>query len=314
MLGVHTELTELMETKLELQKTNRAAQQEFVTLWEDSPVMHLQVTLATQDIEKCNWNLINKLGYVSKEEVEGYSIRNILSPDSFDAAKENISKFRETGKAIQTELKLITRNGKLIPVILNIARIEDGSWEIQNGSIICVEITELRELQHSERLSSFALEHATVSFYLVDPQANILHVNKSTCENTGLSKEYLEECTIHDINPEFPKESWPGHWEELKNKGFLHFESIIQRKDGSTYPVEIETNYVEFEGQAYNFAFVRDTTERKEWIRQKELNEAKRRPKNGRSMQRKSSNNWRQNSHSPESNFRMRHQPFRSVS
>ena len=114
-----------------------------------------------------------------------------------------------------------------------------------------------------------------MSFYLVDPVANILQVNQSTCDNTGFSKEYLESITVHDINPEFPKEAWPAHWEELKQKGFLRFESIILRKDGSTYPVEIETNYVEFEGMAYNFAFVRDITDRQKWIRQKELNEAK---------------------------------------
>lgn len=275
MLGVHTELTELMETEVKLQNATLEAQQEFVTLWEDSPVIHLHVSLASREIEKCNWNLVKRLGYLSKEEIEGHPIENIISPNSIHELENLLKKFKESKKAVQTEINLVTQGGEPVPVIINIARIKDGNWIIQNGSITCLEISELRELQHSERLSSFALEHATVSFYLVDPEANILQVNQSTCDNTGFSKEYLESCTVHDINPEFPREAWPTHWEELKQKGFLRFESIILRKDGSTYPAEIETNYVEFEGRAYNFAFVRDISERKAWIRQKELNEAK---------------------------------------
>ena len=35
-------------------------------------------------------------------------------------------------------------------------------------------------------------------------------------------------------------------------------------KQGSVFPVEVTANYLEFDGQEYSFAFVRDITERRE--------------------------------------------------
>ena len=58
---------------------------------------------------------------------------------------------------------------------------------------------------------------------------------------------------------------------ELEESGFVTFESLHRRKDGSTYPVEINLKRVELD-RAYNVNMVRDITERKrveEALRQK---------------------------------------------
>ena len=49
---------------------------------------------------------------------------------------------------------------------------------------------------------------------------------------------------------------------ELAQSGFMTFESLHQRKDGSTYPVEINLKRVDL-ARAYNVTIVRDITERK---------------------------------------------------
>lgn len=245
MLGVHNDLTHEIETEHALKEAHKVTIQELDTLWEESPVMHVHVDPDTAVVLKCNWNVVKRLGYESKQDIEGKPVLEIYHPDCLQNA----------------ELLLKTKEGKPVPVILNVTSVRDEDGNILHSSSTWVEISELRHTQESERFSNFALEHANVSFYLVNPEARILRVNKATCENTGFSKEELESFTVHDINPDFPKEAWPPHWEELKREGFLRFESNILKKEGTTYPAEIETNYVEFEGQAYNFAFVRDMTD-----------------------------------------------------
>ena len=69
--------------------------------------------------------------------------------------------------------------------------------------------------------------------------------------------------TVHDMDPDFPAEVWPKHWEEVKRRGSFTFESRHRTKDGGLVPVEITVNYIEFDGKEYNCAFVRDITERK---------------------------------------------------
>lgn len=69
--------------------------------------------------------------------------------------------------------------------------------------------------------------------------------------------------TIHDIDPDYPPEAWPGRWKNVKERGSLTVESRHRTRDGRVFPVEITANYVEFEGKEYNCAFARDITERK---------------------------------------------------
>lgn len=258
MLGLHQDLTHLVETEHALKDAQKEMVKELDTLWEESPVMHVHVDPDTAVVQKCNWNVVKRLGYDSKEDIEGKSVLNVYHPDCLEDARKAFESFAQTGKVDYAELLLKTKEGEPVPVILKVASVRDEKGNILHSSSTWIEISELRKTQQAERLSSFALEHAAVSFYLVAPDARILRVNKATCERTGFSREELENWTVHDINPDFPKEAWPAHWEDLKQKGFLRFESQILRKDGTTYLAEIETHYVEFEGQAYNFAFVRD--------------------------------------------------------
>ena len=126
------------------------------------------------------------------------------------------------------------------------------------------------ELAHENRLSGFGLEHAAIAFFLINQDGQILRVNAAACEETGFSREELLEKTVFDLDPEFPKESWAKHWEELKKLKFRRFEASHLHKDGKKVPKEIDGNYVEFEGQGYHFAFVRDISERRQWARSQE--------------------------------------------
>jgi PAS domain S-box-containing protein/putative nucleotidyltransferase with HDIG domain len=72
------------------------------------------------------------------------------------------------------------------------------------------------------------------------------------------------KLTASDVNPAHPREVWPAHWEELRQKKKLVFETALRRKDARMVPVEITANYIEFGDKAHNCAFVRDITERKQ--------------------------------------------------
>ena len=52
------------------------------------------------------------------------------------------------------------------------------------------------------------------------------------------------------------------HMEELRRSGFMVFESVHRRKDGTTFPVEINASYIRLE-RDYILAVVRDVTERR---------------------------------------------------
>ena len=396
MLGVHNEFTDIKEAEKQLQQTHK----EYQALWEDAPVMHVQVDPKTAGIKKCNHNLAKRLGYESMDDIIGRSVLSLYHEDSLPSARIAFQEFSKTGRVENAELILKTKEGDPVPVILNVAAVRDEDGNILHSCSTWVDISELKQAQESLRLSQerfklfmdhspmlawikdeelrlqyvnsafekhrgitaetglgkkysellpgeiserveatdrrvrdqlevveqvedhlnaegekgkwlvfrfpipgpngtqwvagtamdisdhqrleaenrlagFGLDRAAIPFFLVDSEARILRVNEAACKQSGYTKEEFAKMTVHDIDPDFPKEAWPGHWPELKKARFLRFESHHRRKDGSVFPVEIESNYIEFEKEEYTLVFVRDITERKQWAASQERQQSK---------------------------------------
>ena len=57
--------------------------------------------------------------------------------------------------------------------------------------------------------------------------------------------------------------SWNKHVEEVKSKGCMVLEGEHKRKDGTTFPVEVNVRYIGLQERQYMVAVARDITERK---------------------------------------------------
>ncbi len=113
------------------------------------------------------------------------------------------------------------------------------------------------------RRTQFSVDRASDAVFWMGSDARLIYVNDAACRQLGYSREELLAMTVHDVAPDFPPASWPQQWAELKRRGHFTFESHYRCKDGTTRPVEVSVNYLEFGGRAFNFAFSRDITERK---------------------------------------------------
>jgi PAS domain S-box-containing protein len=114
------------------------------------------------------------------------------------------------------------------------------------------------------RFTQFGIDHAGESVLWIDPNtAMITHSNKRAWESLGYLKEEFKDMTVPQIDPQFPMEQWLLLVESLKEGNEAIFESIHRRKDGKTFPIEINATYIEYDDQAFIVAFVRDITDRK---------------------------------------------------
>jgi PAS domain S-box-containing protein len=124
-------------------------------------------------------------------------------------------------------------------------------------------VVEHKRAERLVALLSFALNHVREAAFLMDETARFHYVNTESCRLLGYSQGELLGMTLGDIDPDFPVECWIRHWTELKSGGSLIFEGRHRAKDGHVFPVEINANYLEYDGHEYNLALVRDITERK---------------------------------------------------
>ena len=129
--------------------------------------------------------------------------------------------------------------------------------------VTCEDITERKRAEEALRLAKFSMDRAADAVYWIDPQAKILDVNEAASLMLGYSRDELCAMTVHDLNPDFQADMWPGFWAETQRQGTMVLETAHRAKNGRLIPIEVSVNYLSYEGKEYHCAFVRDITERK---------------------------------------------------
>ena len=107
--------------------------------------------------------------------------------------------------------------------------------------------------------------HYDAAFWTT-PEGEFVYVNDTACTSLGYDRDELMCLRIWNINPivNLNPEKWSDVWNRLREQKTIHIESIHVRKDGTEFPVEIVSTYVQFGDQEYNCGFARDISERKQ--------------------------------------------------
>jgi PAS domain S-box-containing protein len=194
----------------------------------------------------CNSGAERIYGY-SQEEILGKSADILFFEGEMNQhhSIENMS----SGLTLQGEGLRKRKDGSSVYVSTTASPVRNKEGEIVAVSIIQRGLTEKTRAEEALALTQFAVERSASAIFWVTPDGRILNVNAAASRHLGYSREELVSMTTSDINPAFPREKWPEYWEELKRSGSLSFESIQMNKDGMEIPVEVFTNFLEFNGK-----------------------------------------------------------------
>ena len=136
------------------------------------------------------------------------------------------------------------------------------------------EVHERKLAEDALRLTQFTVDRAAYGILWVSQHADICYANDAACQLFGYTRDELMQMTVHQVAPHLPPEVWSTHWEEVKGRGTVTFESTQRTKTGRVYYTEVTANYLQYEGQEYNCVVIHDITERKlaeEVVRDSEL-------------------------------------------
>lgn len=200
----------------------------------------------------------------------GYSQEELLTLRVFDIDPDFTQQDWEYFKngihagtlSITIETHHKTKDGRIFPVEVNANYIV---YEGKSYSMSLVrDISARKDAEKQLALLNYAIDHVGESAWLIDENAQFHYNNAEALRAIGYTREELLKLGVPDIDPDYQLDVWPTHWQDLKENGSLLFESRHQRKDGHIFPVEINANYFEFDGKAYNLALIRDISERKQ--------------------------------------------------
>ncbi len=205
----------------------------------------------------------------------GYTLDELLSLSVFDidptlSAENWPDLWQKMCAAGSITFEAIHRrkDGTTFPVEITANLLEFESRRFATSFV--QEITQRKRTEETLRLTQFAYRNASMGIFRSGADARILDVNQHACKSLGYSAEELCKMTIHDIDLAISIEGRADLWQQMCEKGIITFESAHRRKDGSTFPVHITANLLEYEGQKYSITFVRDITEQKRDEEQKE--------------------------------------------
>ncbi|QHT66143.1 PAS domain S-box protein [Rhodocytophaga rosea] len=204
------------------------------------------------------WEYI--LGFPVKE-TEGNFIYDFIHPEDVNKTLAILSQHKqEADVTIDFETRYLCKDGNYRWVSWNYVPFPSENLVYGFGR----DITQLKLSEEAARLAQFSIDHASDSVFWIGPDASILRVNKTACLLLGYTEEEMLRMKVADTDPNYSEEVWPEHWQELREKKNMIFESAHRTKDGTIRPTEVSVNYFQYNGKEYNFAFARDITERKQ--------------------------------------------------
>ncbi|MBN2611092.1 MAG: PAS domain S-box protein, partial [Bacteroidales bacterium] len=196
------------------------------------------------------------LGYSTAELQKG-KFFDYVHPDDIQATLDAIASLSEQKEVLN---------------FINRYRCKDGSYRYiewrssPHGELIYAaarDITKSKEEKERLLKTQFAMDRARDSILWVGDDGSLVYANDSACSSMGYTREELLKMKVFDIDPDFPVENWEQHKKDMRKLGSMSFESRHCAKDGHFIPVEVSTNYFNYDDKYLACAFDRDITDRK---------------------------------------------------
>ncbi len=132
------------------------------------------------------------------------------------------------------------------------------------GALLSTEvITERKRAEDALKLFRALVNQSNDALEVLDPKTGrFLDVNERSCQALGYSRDALLTMSIFDIDPMLDQASFARYRNLLRESGGGSWEGVHRRKDGSTFPVEVNMTLVQLD-RGYVVAVARDITERK---------------------------------------------------
>jgi len=257
VLDIIRDITEKVRTENELKESR----ERFKNLYNHIP-LGMYRTTPDNEILLANPALLKLFGASSLEEIHEIGFDKLTENLGYDR-RAFVEEIEKLGEVRGFESKVRLQDGGDLYLRENARKITDSSGQIfYEGSL--EDITKQKKADEVLKFTQFSVEHTADAAFWMTKDAKFFYVNERACSSLGYTKEELLTMTVHDIDPVFHAGLWENHWNDIRDRKYYSIESIHRTKTGKEFPVELQINYLKFDGVEYNCAFARDITNRKQ--------------------------------------------------
>ncbi len=226
------------------------------------------IGLAIVDLEQgkllsCNLAFHQMLGY-DPGELDSRSLLDITCPEEVEDSKMVMSDLISGKVTLRIlEKRYIRKDGSVIwgRVTARLVLDAEGKPFYSIGTI--EDITERKRDEEVLRKYRMLSENSRDIILFLRTDGRIIEANNAAISAYGYSRDELLSLSVPDIREAGTHDQAAPQMAEAYFKGVL-FETIHRRKDGSTFPVEVNARGTEIGGEKTLLSIIRDITVRKQ--------------------------------------------------
>lgn len=182
-------ITKLKEAEDEIKNLNEIQK----TLIENIPVLEYNVG-TDEKILDCNKLTLETLGYSDKKQLIGKPLITTIYPQSSqEKAKKLFLKWKKQGWLKNEEIKIVTKKGKILDVLLNVNTLYDTNGKVLSTIYTQLDITDRKKAEEDLKKAYDELDRifntSGDGMRVIDKDYNVLKVNKQFCKLSKLNQE-----------------------------------------------------------------------------------------------------------------------------
>ena len=220
----------------------------------DSAILH-----ASPAVEKV-------FGY-APEDLEGKNLA-VLQPESLhEAHRMGMARYQLNKKRTLnwrgTEISCLHRDGHVFPAEITFSEMILDNKSVFAGTIR--DITERKKTEESMSRFRAAMDATEDIIFLTNSRTlKFIDVNNAVCRSLGYSRAELLEMQPSDVHTQLSAEYFRLHYDRLVagDQTRATFESVFRRKDGSTFPVEVNRRVLPSAADPVIVSVARDISDR----------------------------------------------------
>jgi len=219
-----------------------------------------RVTLMNAEAERLTgWTNVEAAGQTLS------AVFHIIHEQTRQPLEDPLIKILRCGAAasLASPTLLRARNGKETPIENNGAPIKQSDGKIIGVVLVFHDCAEKKKTGAALALFRTLIDRSNDSIEVVDPATGrFLDFNENAFLNLGYTREEMLALTVCDIDPAITPSGREQTLSKLRESGSLIMEGVHRRKDGTTFPVELNKKLVRLDRE-YIVTVARDITERR---------------------------------------------------
>jgi two-component system sensor histidine kinase/response regulator len=262
--GTVRDITERKQADIALRESG----ERYRLLFESNPQPMWVYDLETLSFLAVNEAAIHHYGY-SRDEFLAMTIRDIRPPEDIPILLDAISQVDGESELMASSWRHCRKDGTIIDVEITSHTLDFSGRRAE--LVLATDITERKRAEQAVRESEARyktlFEAATDAIMILDTEGGgagrIVAANRAAAETTGYTVDELLNLNVAELRVDEQSDRVFRDIECALGGSTTTIEISRRRKDGSTFPVEVNSSPVRLGDKQYILVFVRDMTQRK---------------------------------------------------